>query len=115
MEIKYNWSGITFAYGCCFSLTPKHDKIKRLMCCLVPLRARRWKLVKMLISFFFKRVQYGYKMVVLGVEMETTDQTSCSQLPNERGVMVPELYFQPSVSSLLSLVRSLDVTFETVW
>ena len=60
----------------------------------------------MLISFFFKRVQYGYKMVVLGVEMETTDQTSCLQLPNERGVMVPELYFQPSVSSLLFPITS---------
>ena len=62
--------------------------------------------MKMLVSFFFKRVQYGYKMVVLGVKMETTDQTSCLQLPNERGVMVPELYFQPSVSSLLFPITS---------
>ena len=76
------------------------------MCCLVPLRACRWELVKMLVSFFLTRVRCGYEMVALGVEMETTDQTSCSQLPDERGDMVPDLCFQSSVSSLLFPITS---------
>ena len=57
----------------------------------------------MLVSVFFKRVQYGYKMVVLGVEMEATDQTSCCNF-QMRGV----LWFQSSISSLLFLPSFAD-------